>query len=74
MLHSTWSSPNKSLIPDVAKPYLTFLDEITEAQGTLLRGNRIVVPSSMRKEMKARVHEGHLGIERCKIRERKMPL
>ena len=74
MLHSTWSSPNKSLIPDVEKPYLTFLDEIIEAQGTLLRGNRIVVPSSMRKEMKARVHEGHLGIERCKIRERKMPL
>ena len=60
--------PNKSLIPDVVKPYLTFLDEITEAQGILHRGNRIIVPSSMRKEMKAKIHEGHLGIERCKTR------
>ena len=57
--------PNKSLIPDVVKPYLTFLDEITEAQG-----NHIIVPSSMRKEMKARIHEGHLGIEQCKTRAR----
>ena len=31
---------------------------------------RIIVPNSVRKEMKARIHEGHLGIERCKTRAR----
>ena len=60
MLHSAWSSAQQELIPDVVKPYLTFLDEITDAQGILLRGSRITLPSSMRKEMKARIHEGHL--------------
>ena len=65
--------PNKSLIPNVVKPYLTHLDEITEGQVILLKGIRIIVTSSMGKEMKARIHESHLGIERCKTRARECP-
>ena len=34
----------------------------------MLRGSRVIVPRSMRKEMKSRIHEGHLGVERCKAR------
>jgi transposase InsO family protein len=63
--------PNdKKTIPDAVKPYLTHLDEISEAEGIMLRGSRIIVPTSMRREMKSRIHEGHLGIERCKARAR----
>ena len=61
---------DKKTIPDAVKPYLTHQDEISEAEGIMLRGNRIIVPVSMRKEMKSRIHEGHLGIERCKVRAR----
>ncbi|XP_046856095.1 uncharacterized protein K02A2.6-like [Xenia sp. Carnegie-2017] len=63
---------NKQRIPDAVKPYLTFIDEISEVEGILLRTNRIIVPSSMRCEMKARIHEGHLVIERCKTRAREV--
>ena len=38
--------------------------------GILMKGERVIVPSSLRKEMKARVHEGHLEIEKCKARAR----
>ena len=63
--------PNdKKTIPDAVKPYLTHLDEISEAEGIMLRGSRIIVPTSMRREMKSWIHEGHLGIERCKARAR----
>ncbi|CAB4002304.1 Hypothetical predicted protein, partial [Paramuricea clavata] len=63
--------PNdKKTVPDAVKPYLTHLDEISEAEGIMLRGSRIIVPTSMRREMKSRIHEGHLGIERCKARAR----
>jgi transposase InsO family protein len=61
---------DKDKIPDAVKPYLTYQDEISEAEGLMLRGCRIIVPTSMRKEMKIRIHEGHLGIERCKARAR----
>ena len=33
-----------------------------------LKGERIIVPSSMQKEMKDLLHTGHVGIERCKHR------
>ena len=63
--------PNdKKTVPDAVKPYLTHLYEISEAEGIMLRGSRIIVPTSMRREMKSRIHEGNLGIERCKARAR----
>ena len=61
---------DKRTIPSAVKPYLTHQDEISEVEGVMLRGNRIIVPKSMRKEMKSRIHEGHLGIERSKARAR----
>ena len=30
----------------------------------------MIVPSTIRKEMKQRIHEGHLGLEKCKCRAR----
>ena len=63
--------PNdKKTVPDAIKPYLTHLDKISEAEGIMLRGSRIIVPTSMRREIKSRINEGHLGIERCKARAR----
>ena len=34
----------------------------------LLYNQRIVIPSSLRKETLAKIHEGHQGIERCRAR------
>lgn len=39
-------------------------------EGLLLRQNRIVIPQALRKEMLRRLHEGHLGAEKCKRRAR----
>lgn len=38
--------------------------------GLLLRQNRVVIPQTLRQEMLKRLHEGHLGIEKCKRRAR----
>ena len=54
----------------IAVRYLPYIDEISEEEGILLRGNRIIVPKSMRHEIRSRIHKGHLGIERCKTRAR----
>ena len=40
--------------------------------GIILRGERVVIPSSMRYEMKQKVHAGHSGINSCLRRAREL--
>ena len=53
-----------------ALPYWNICDELSVIDGIILKGNRIVVPSTMRKEMLQRIHYGHMGIEKSKRRAR----
>ena len=46
------------------------MTRIAEMNGILIKGERVIVPSSLRKEIKTRIHEGHLEIEKCKARTR----
>ena len=64
-----WPERRNDLTDDI-KPFFSIRDEITEINGILMKGERVIVPSSLRKEMKRRIHEGHLGIEKCKARAR----
>ena len=43
-------------------------DELTELKSVILRGGRFFYPTSMRKEMLERIHQGHMGIEKSKQR------
>ncbi len=38
----------------------------------IFKGNKFVIPASMHKEMQHKVHEGHLGEEKCKRRVREV--
>ena len=58
--------PEKRSIPASIKPYYSFREEIVYNNGLLLKGLRIIIPSSLRSAMKDIIHHGHNGIERCK--------
>ena len=47
-------------------PYVIFVDELCVVDGVILKGERVVVPDSMKAQMLTLIHEGHLGIEKCK--------
>ena len=53
-----------------SKLYRTFIEELSIAHGEILKGQRVVVPAIMKAEMLQLIHEGHLGIEKCKRRAR----
>ena len=61
---------NKSQVDPAVRPYFSFRDEITIYQDVLLKGDRIIVPTTLRNEMRQKIHHGHLGIEKCKARAR----
>jgi hypothetical protein len=48
------------------KPFEKFLEEFSVFEGILLRGNRIVVSTSLKKRILKLAHESHVGIVRTK--------
>ena len=57
--------PEKKQISDQVKQYFSFQEELSIHEGLILKGNRTVVPSVMRTELKSSLHYGHFGIEKC---------
>ena len=45
-------------------------DELSELNGIILRGETILIPTSMQTEMLKRTHQGHMGTEKSKRRAR----
>ena len=43
---------------------------MTFINGLLLKGEKIVIPASLRQNMLQKIHEGHLGMDKCKRRAR----
>ena len=56
---------NKASIPLSLTPYFNYRDELSVQDGIVLRGERVVIPTSMHHEMKMKVHAGHTGINSC---------
>ena len=58
--------PQKQQLPAPISPYYWVSAEITIANDLLMWGNRIIIPESLQQEMLEKVHEGHLGITKCR--------
>jgi hypothetical protein len=48
------------------REYWNFRNELSEADGIILKGENIVISTTMRKQMLMKLHESHLGIEKTK--------
>ena len=64
-IKSGWPE-TKSCTPASIQVYWNVRDELSEVEGVILKNDRILVLSSMRKEMLQRIHQGHMGIEKSK--------
>ena len=69
MVHKGWPSTIREC-PEAIRPFWHCRHDITETKGLILKGSQIVIPASMRRDMLDRIHEGHLGMEKCKRRAR----
>ena len=65
---TTW--PDKELLSQDIQLYYSMASEICVENGLLMRGCSIVIPSELQQEMFNKIHEGHLGITKCRARAR----
>ena len=63
---------SKSQVASTVKQYYNYASELSVIDGLVCKGNRLVVPKSLRKEMLNLIHFNHLGKEKCKNRAREI--
>lgn len=55
----------KALKP-ILIPHWNIRNELSEANGLLFKGRQLIIPKTMQSSTLDLIHEGHLGIEKCK--------
>ena len=61
---------HKMEVPDAARPYFDFRDQMTIQDQLVFKGSVVVIPAALRLEMMAKCHATHIGIEGCLRRAR----
>ena len=54
---------SKHDVPDEVKPYFDVKDTLSQDNGVITKGERVVVPKELRKDIKDRLHAAHLGYD-----------
>lgn len=61
-----WPQTVKEL-PETLRPYWSYRDELSIEDGIILKGERIIIPSSMKAKILNQLHCAHQGIEKTKL-------
>ena len=63
---------SKQSSPKDMREYWAVKDELSTADGLIFKGEAIVISPGLRKEVLRQIHQGHVGIERSKLRAREL--
>ena len=63
---------NKDLLPDQLRPYYPIRDCLTVQDGIVMKGERLVIPIKMRRDIKEKLHAAHLGKDSMLRRAREL--
>ena len=61
---------NKINPPKELTPCYQFPADLSVINGLLYKEDRVIIPYIMRKNIKKKLHQGHLGVEKCVARAR----
>jgi transposase InsO family protein len=64
---SGWPESIKK-VQEAIKPYWSIRQDISVQDGIMMMGQRIIIPKTLQDSVLGKIHEGHLGIEKCQLR------
>ena len=62
----------QSQVPKEIQEYWNIRDQLSEVDGILLKGEKLIIPNALRNSMIKRIHMGHMGIVKCSQRAREV--
>jgi transposase InsO family protein len=68
--YSETAWPERKNLDIMCSEYWSVRDEIAVEDGLLMRGCRLIIPTKMRTDILERIHGGHQGITKCRMRAR----
>jgi len=66
-IRSGWPE-HVNTVPSVIREYFPAKSELSEYDGMVIRGSRIVIPGTLRTDILDRIHDGHQGLSKCRER------
>ena len=61
---------SRQLCPEIVQPFWDSRHDLTTFNGLLVKGDRIIIPKSLQKDVLQRLHVAHQGMDRMKRRAR----
>ena len=71
VIHEGWPN-DRSECPKQLLDFWNFRDEMSVIDGVALKGSKILIPKELRPLMLDKVHDSHLGVEKCTQRAREV--
>ena len=68
-IHQGWPDTRERL-PTTISPYFVYREELSIYDGLIFKGERLLIPEGMRKEIKEQLHRSHIGTNGCLRRAR----
>ena len=63
---------NSSSVPKEVPEYFNVTDELAVQDGIVFKGQRCVIPKTLRQKVKEKIHRAHIGIQGCLRRAREV--
>ena len=63
---------NSSSVPKEDSEYFNVRDELAVQDGIIFKGQRCVIPKTLRQKVKEKIHRAHIGIQGCLRRAREV--
>ena len=71
-IHTSHLGMEKGIVIPAIAPDMPIRNKISITKGLVLKGTRILAPSSQRKEALQKIHTSHLGMEKGIVKTRKI--